>query len=391
MRPIPALAAAAAAGTRIATAGARSALATGWADPHALHALGQRRQRRIAFGASKVGPYAATAKPQPVEDVHCVDGGGHIAVVGKGEASRLARGVAQQAHSKGRTKLHKQLPQQLLCDRVWQATNEDARVGCGGVGDSRSRARTLLVVVVARAASLELADKERGRHHSTASTSATWRACGGRVSNSKRSKGCSIRACGRSQVAGSRTNLGSATSLAGASRTRVNMSHSGPFRCMCGQIHADQFDGPSNDLLPYIDLTSVTALNAVGDGAEAARRIFKPFDQRFERDPCLESEEDDPQLIIRVPFTSPVQIRAFTLIGGGDGQAPRTARFFLNHESLDFSDAEDGRPVQAWDLVEDPIGAVEYPTQFSKFQNVSVLWIFVPDNHGADHTSLSYL
>ena len=179
--------------------------------------------------------------------------------------------------------------------------------------------------------------------------------------------------------------------LAGASRTRVNMSHSGPFRCMCGQIHADQFDGPSNDLLPYIDLTSVTALNAVGDGAEAARRIFKPFDQRFERDPCLESEEDDPQLIIRVPFTSPVQIRAFTLIGGGDGQAPRTARFFLNHESLDFSDAEDGRPVQAWDLVEDPIGAVEYPTQFSKFQNVSVLCIFIPDNHGADHTSLSYL
>ena len=169
------------------------------------------------------------------------------------------------------------------------------------------------------------------------------------------------------------------------------MFHSGPFTCMCGQIHGDQYDGPSNDLLPYIDMPSVTALNVIGDGEQAARRIFKPFDQRLDREQSLESEEDDPQVIIRVPFTSPVQIRAFTLIGGGDGEAPRTARFFINREQLDFSDAEDGRPVQAWDLVEDPGGTLEYPTQFSKFQNVSVLWIFIPDNHGADHTSLSYL
>jgi hypothetical protein len=182
------------------------------------------------------------------------------------------------------------------------------------------------------------------------------------------------------------------------------MSHSGPFRCMCGQIHFDQFDGPSNDLLPYVDLTAVTALNAQGDGTEAAQRIFKPYDQRLQREACLHSEDDDPQLIIKVPFTCPVQIRAFTLVGGGDGEAPcvsridpevydslaalclltqrpldldvvrrRTARFFINHETLDFSDAEDSQPVQAWDLVEDATGAIEYPTQFSRFHNVSVL------------------
>ena len=34
----------------------------------------------------------------------------------------------------------------------------------------------------------------------------------------------------------------------------IRMSHSGPFRCQCGQIHADTYDGPSNDLLPYIEL-----------------------------------------------------------------------------------------------------------------------------------------
>ena len=169
------------------------------------------------------------------------------------------------------------------------------------------------------------------------------------------------------------------------------MAHSGPFRCQCGQIHADQFDGPSNDLLPYIDLEGVAALNAAGDGAQMARRIFKPYDQRLERDACLESEEDDPQLIIRVPFTCPVKIRAFTLIGGSDGTAPRTAKFFVNRETLDFGDAEDGQPVQRFDLVEDANGTVEYPTQFSKFQNVSTLWIFIPDNHGADHSLISYI
>ena len=169
------------------------------------------------------------------------------------------------------------------------------------------------------------------------------------------------------------------------------MAHSGPFRCQCGQVHADQFDGPSNDLLPYIDLDGVAALNAASDGATAGRRIFKPYEERLQREEFVVSEEDDPQLIIRVPFVCPVKIRAFTLIGGGDGTAPRTAKFFINRETLDFGDAEEGQPAQHWDLAEDPLGTVEYPTQFSKFQNVSTLWIFVPDNHGADSTRISYI
>lgn len=167
------------------------------------------------------------------------------------------------------------------------------------------------------------------------------------------------------------------------------MAHSGPFRCQCGKIHADQFDGPSNDLLPYIDLDGVVALNA--SEQNAGRRVFKPYDQRLERDEVLESEEDDPQLILRIPFVCPVKIRAFTIIGGGDGTAPVQAKAFINNEQLDFADAEGTAPIQQWDLAEDPLGVIEYPTQFSRFQNVSTLWFFVPDSHGADHTTISYL
>ena len=98
------------------------------------------------------------------------------------------------------------------------------------------------------------------------------------------------------------------------------MSHSGPFRCQCGQIHFDQYDGPSNDLLPYIDTDAVSALNESERGA--CKRVFKPFDQRLEGG-CVESEEDDPQLIIRVPFVCPVKLRSLVVSGqGAEGTAP---------------------------------------------------------------------
>lgn len=170
----------------------------------------------------------------------------------------------------------------------------------------------------------------------------------------------------------------------------VPMSHSGPFRCQCGQIHADRYDGPSNDLLPFIDSPGISALNESEAGA--CRRIFKPYDKRLERDTWLDSDDEDPQLIIHIPFTSPVKIQSITVIGGPDGTAPRDLRAFINYEALDFADAEDAVPVQAWELADgDAAGLLEYPTQFSKFQNVSKLSLFIPSNHGAAATRIYYL
>mmetsp|Transcript_27132 Transcript_27132/g.82244 ORF Transcript_27132/g.82244 Transcript_27132/m.82244 type:complete len:209 (-) Transcript_27132:555-1181(-) len=168
------------------------------------------------------------------------------------------------------------------------------------------------------------------------------------------------------------------------------MSHSGPFRCQCGQIHADQYNGPSNDLLSFIDTGGLSALNESEAGA--CRHIFRPYERRLERERWLESDDDDPQLIIHIPFISPVKIQSLTLIGGPDGMAPRDVRAFINHEALDFADAEDVAPVQTWEMADgDPNGVLEYPTQFSKFQNVSKLSLFVAGNHGADMTRIYYL
>ena len=47
---------------------------------------------------------------------------------------------------------------------------------------------------------------------------------------------------------------------------------------------------------------------------------------------------------------------------------------------------------QEWELAErDPTGLLEYPTQFSRFQNVSKLSIFIPDTHGADTSRIYYI
>ena len=138
----------------------------------------------------------------------------------------------------------------------------------------------------------------------------------------------------------------------------------------------------------------VSALNEAE--RDSCRRVFEPYSERLnynEDGPALDSEEDDPQLIIHINFTAPVKIRALTIIGGGDGAAPRSLRAFINHEALDFADAEQTAPVQRWDLQPDgdPLGVLEYPTQFSKFQNVSRLSLFVADNHGADATRIHYI
>uniref|UniRef100_A0A7S0L3Y3 PITH domain-containing protein n=1 Tax=Coccolithus braarudii TaxID=221442 RepID=A0A7S0L3Y3_9EUKA len=168
------------------------------------------------------------------------------------------------------------------------------------------------------------------------------------------------------------------------------MAHSGPFRCECGQLHGLEFQGPSNDLLPYIDTPGVSALNESVGGA--CRRVFKPYDQRLEHEGFVDSEDDDPQLLLHIPFTCPVNIRSLHLVGGEEGATPRELRAFVNHETLDFSDAELMPPVQQWDIAPtDPTGTLEYPTQFTRFKNVTRLYLFVANNHGAEQTRIRYI
>jgi hypothetical protein len=121
--------------------------------------------------------------------------------------------------------------------------------------------------------------------------------------------------------------------------------------------------------------------------------LFKPWAQRGEKSTSLESA-DDEQLILHVPFTHHIKLKAIGLVGGEGGQAPRTRKVFVNREggNMSFDDCEDGAPTQAWDLTEaNTSGDIEYPTRMAKFASVTCVTIYLPDNFGAETSLLYYL
>lgn len=155
------------------------------------------------------------------------------------------------------------------------------------------------------------------------------------------------------------------------------MAHRGPFRCDCGELH-DEYE-ESNDLLPFVDTQKVTCLNE--QAPESCKSVFKPFTQRQTVVSPLRSAEDDPELMLYIPFTASVRLTSFIVIGGPGGSPPSHVRAFINREGIDFSDAADLVPVQEWDLAQDDTGVLEYPTQRSKFQNVTSLALHFTENH----------
>ena len=89
----------------------------------------------------------------------------------------------------------------------------------------------------------------------------------------------------------------------------------------------------------------VQCLNEAIQGT--CKEVFKPWSKRLEpSDPPLESNENDPELLLHVPFSGDVRIRAISVIGGTDGTAPAELKVFINREDLDFSTAAEVPPAQ---------------------------------------------
>ncbi|KAG8469899.1 hypothetical protein KFE25_006354 [Diacronema lutheri] len=167
--------------------------------------------------------------------------------------------------------------------------------------------------------------------------------------------------------------------------------HRGPFRCECGELH-DTYD-ESNDLEPYIHTDGVTCLNESVPGA--CRHVFRPLARRRGEHLELRSDDDDPELLIHVPFTVAVKVRSLVIVGEPGSSAPAHVRAFVNHDGLDFSDAARLPPVQEWDLAREATVELEYPTLRAKFQNVQSITLHVTANHGGTAepcaTSICYI
>ena len=139
-----------------------------------------------------------------------------------------------------------------------------------------------------------------------------------------------------------------------------------------------------------IDLEGVHAFNEAEEGS--ARCIIKPREDMFEESKGTLKSDDDHELVIKVPFSSKVKIKAITIIGGEDGSAPKTLKLYPDLANVDFSVLEDNEPTQTIELAEDNSdGRIEYPLKLSKFQNVGSLTIGIDENYGAENTEIKYI
>ena len=163
----------------------------------------------------------------------------------------------------------------------------------------------------------------------------------------------------------------------------------------CEHDHGEQGDGAEGlaeewGLYREVDTTRLSCLNEAEP--DSLKRVLRPWDQRTDTSLPLLTSDADEQLLMCIPFTSPVKIRSICVIGAGGPENPAAMKAFVNHESMDFSSADTTRAVQEWQLVErNPMGDVHYPTKYTKFQNVSVLWLYVTSNFGADVTKIQYI
>ncbi|BDA48813.1 PITH domain-containing protein 1 [Coccomyxa sp. Obi] len=148
--------------------------------------------------------------------------------------------------------------------------------------------------------------------------------------------------------------------------------------------------GPAWSLHEYIDHSNIAALNEARAGS--VRSVFRPWAERLDlSQPTLDSNDDDPELLIHVPFNGSVKIKAISIIGGSDGTAPSQLKAYVNRDDLDFSVVADLPPVQQWDLQENLTGHIEYPTQVPKFSGVHSIDFYIPSNFGADSTRIHFI
>ncbi|KAF8802423.1 DUF1000-domain-containing protein [Phlegmacium glaucopus] len=151
--------------------------------------------------------------------------------------------------------------------------------------------------------------------------------------------------------------------------------------------------GSQDNLFLHIDRDNVVALNTSGSGSV----VIKPWHARLDETQFIESDVDD-QIILRIPFTGSVRLRALLLKAGPGAQTPSKLSLFANNASLDFDDVSDKTPTQEFNVPQSrDVG--EYAvknshfgiTRTAKFSNLSSITLFIPASQGAENTRVYYV
>ena len=161
-----------------------------------------------------------------------------------------------------------------------------------------------------------------------------------------------------------------------------------------GHDHDHEHDNDLGlSLRPYVNMDGVSCLNE--ETAGMGRSILKLHEERLSSTPYLRSQDDDPELLLHIPFTEAVSIRTIAIrsIAPAATEAgapnvptapPLKLKLFVDRDDLDFETARELQPqleftcVPPMHFVE---GTIDYPLRpAGKFKMISSLTIFVESN-----------
>eukprot|EP00980_Cylindrotheca_fusiformis_P012962 scaffold3236_cov66-Cylindrotheca_fusiformis.AAC.28 len=151
-------------------------------------------------------------------------------------------------------------------------------------------------------------------------------------------------------------------------------------------------DGSGDDdlglsLRPQIDFSLVKCLNE--ELPNAGKQVLKLHEERLSSDPYLKSNEDDPELLLYIPFTEAVTVKSLAIRSvapdGIEASPPRTIKIFSDRDDLDFETARDMEAPCQLELLPPhhfAEGTIDYPLRpAGRFQNISSLTILFVDNY----------
>mmetsp|Transcript_10285 Transcript_10285/g.15785 ORF Transcript_10285/g.15785 Transcript_10285/m.15785 type:complete len:214 (-) Transcript_10285:111-752(-) len=161
-----------------------------------------------------------------------------------------------------------------------------------------------------------------------------------------------------------------------------------PPECSGHSHDHDHEDDLGLSLRPQIDLPNVYCLNE--EVENAGRSVIKLHEERLSLTPSLTSPEDDPELLLFIPFTESVTLQSISIRSSASEEtvSPKTVKIFTNRDDLDFDMVRELAPMMKLELLPPdhfPDGTIDYPCRpAGRFQNISSVAIFVEDNYDDD-------
>lgn len=169
-----------------------------------------------------------------------------------------------------------------------------------------------------------------------------------------------------------------------------------PPECSGHSHDHDHEDGLGTSLRPHIDLPKVFCLNE--EVENSGRAVLKLHEERLSVNPSLRSPDDDAELLLVIPFTEAVTLRALCIrsVGSEDTSSPRRIKIFPNRDDLDFDSAREMPAPMELELLPPhhfAEGTIDYPCRpAGRFQNIASVTIFVQDNYDEDlATEITYV